>query len=754
MTATVGTARARRATIIFGLALGLVVWALPATASAQTGLEPINLAQSKFARQSSTLYGGYYGGDASVAVDGNLDGEFWNGSVTHTDYEAHPWWEVDLGEVRQLGRIEIANRTDCCAERLLNFMVIVGDIPLIDADMTDADTVIFPGIMRTIVPNQGQSRVVVPINRSGRFVRIALVNENYLSLAEVQVIEADNAARGRSASQTTTEPGGEAWRAVDGNTSGIFAAGSVAVTRKQTNPIPTAPVWKVDLGMQHDIREIHVWSSNTDCCGIVTPRPQLKVYVSTTEIIVPLSSMLVATVSQGAPAKVLVNKPGRYVAVDILSSGPLSLAEVQVWAMARGSVGAHVISSHRDPTFGNSVQEAASIDLNSATTFENFHAGDQPYWDADLGARRYLETVKLWPKPGDASLATFHLFASDTDFVNGSGVRLTQVQDVVAKPGVSHWIGRGIEPVTAISVMRPARFLRVQLDGYNEIRFGEAEIVTTEGIAMATRMGFPQQRNNASAETLGSNINATGTVEQVVAGSKSLKITGYFPRPNTVINADHVVPFMGSFGAFRFASAVTGTTPVLTSYSAAPMYPFTVENARMPMGWLQGSVTNLVFSADDNYGYTPTPIRGINDNGTEQVYWPDNRLVSASPTPDDTLFLDTPGEGIFAVTPPSAQTYLDLPAGQQTIVGYPNNTLIPTTLSAFKNKYGITATSSIRASYYNAGDLGLGRDMYCRRPTGFTASSTTARPSTPITSRSSAPRPRRGARTPSWWRAW
>ena len=105
-----------------------------------------------------------------------------------------------------------------------------------------------------------------------------------------------------------------------------------------------------------------------------------------------------------------------------------------------------------------------------------------------------------------------------------------------------------------------------------------------------------------------------------------MKIIGYFPRPYTNINAYHVVPFMSGFAQYYFGTAVSGATPVLTSFSAAPMYQFTLQNAQMPAGWLRGSVTDLVFSADDNYGYTPTPLRGINDNGTEHVYWPDNHI--------------------------------------------------------------------------------------------------------------------------------
>jgi hypothetical protein len=149
------------------------------------------------------------------------------------------------------------------------------------------------------------------------------------------------------------------------------------------------------------------------------------------------------------------------------------------------------------------------------------------------------------------------------------------------------------------------------------------------------------------------------------------------------------------------------------------MYSFAMNGLTMPQGWLQGSLADLVYSADDNYSYTPTPIRGINDNGTEHAFWPDNRLVNGGVTPDDQITqVDSQGFFIANGPPPSNAPYLDRPAGTGTIFGYPSN-LIPSTVSGFKSTYGITAASSTHAGYYNAGDLGLGRDMYCRKPTGF-----------------------------------
>ncbi|MFY9553129.1 MAG: discoidin domain-containing protein [Blastocatellia bacterium] len=85
-----------------------------------------NLALGKTATQSSTAFGAA----ASRAVDGNTNGNWAGGSVTHTNYENQPWLEVDLGNVQQIQNVKIWNRTDCCSDRLTSFNVVVSDQPI------------------------------------------------------------------------------------------------------------------------------------------------------------------------------------------------------------------------------------------------------------------------------------------------------------------------------------------------------------------------------------------------------------------------------------------------------------------------------------------------------------------------------------------------------------------------------------------------------------------------------------------------
>lgn len=83
-----------------------------------------NVASSGQATQSST----YAQANAARAVDGKTDGDYQNGSVSHSATEDEPWWEIDLGQSHPIDRIAIWNRTDNdLQKRLNNFSVVLMD---------------------------------------------------------------------------------------------------------------------------------------------------------------------------------------------------------------------------------------------------------------------------------------------------------------------------------------------------------------------------------------------------------------------------------------------------------------------------------------------------------------------------------------------------------------------------------------------------------------------------------------------------
>ena len=68
-----------------------------------------NIARKGKASQSTTGFDG----PAQKAIDGNTNGDHSKGSVTHTAAgDPSPWWEVDLGETRDISKIVVWNRTD------------------------------------------------------------------------------------------------------------------------------------------------------------------------------------------------------------------------------------------------------------------------------------------------------------------------------------------------------------------------------------------------------------------------------------------------------------------------------------------------------------------------------------------------------------------------------------------------------------------------------------------------------------------
>ena len=141
--------------------------------------QPLNVAPSGAATQSSTAWGG----DAPRAIDGNTDGNWGGNSVTHTNGTFNPWWQVDLGTTRTVNEITLWNRTDCCGGRLTNFAVSLLDSSL--ATVWTQDYYTGGG-------NPNPSLDIILSGQSGQYVRVMRYapggdDNSALSLAEVQV---------------------------------------------------------------------------------------------------------------------------------------------------------------------------------------------------------------------------------------------------------------------------------------------------------------------------------------------------------------------------------------------------------------------------------------------------------------------------------------------------------------------------------------------------------------------------------------
>lgn len=94
------------------------------------------------------------------------------------------WWAVDLGAIYYISNVVIFGRSDCCAERLSNFIIEVIRPCRNNTDWFE-DSVIevcyFQQAPTTILNAPCRKRIF------GQYVRIRLSSPNYLNLCEVEV---------------------------------------------------------------------------------------------------------------------------------------------------------------------------------------------------------------------------------------------------------------------------------------------------------------------------------------------------------------------------------------------------------------------------------------------------------------------------------------------------------------------------------------------------------------------------------------
>ena len=274
----------------------------------------------------------------SRAVDGNIDGIWGHRSVTYTGTLKDSWWEVDLQGSYPIYLVLVHNRRDCCQERI--------DGAIVKVDDHVCGTIhVLPGIE------------VYPVNcngAKGSTVRIEQPN-NYLSLAEVQVFGkggpgplgrnigsgsyAKLLSQNKYAHQSSEAHGGQAMRAVDGNTDGVWGHGSVTHSGKPNNNW-----WQVELYQDYRINLVIVYNrreapnridgtevyAGKQKCGTIFYNPKKTHYMIRCD-----------------------GRTGDHVRI-VNKKHWLQLAEVQVFGGSKGVTGLRLISKGK-PTKASSV---------------------------------------------------------------------------------------------------------------------------------------------------------------------------------------------------------------------------------------------------------------------------------------------------------------------------------------------------------------------------------------------------------------
>lgn len=188
---------------------------------------------------------------ADLAIDGNTDGDWRNGSVTHTELGVHAWWEVDLGAVQAISHLNVWNRTDCCGDEWLSaYHVFVSEVPFASTDL--AATMAQSGVSDFAFSTAPSATQRVDVNRMGRYVRVQLSGSNYLALAEVEVFGpgerlrvAQQVSTGSDGTLTNTNVYG------DNNSDGdlLDLTAEYALGRNPYEAQPGDPGFEIDLGL-------------------------------------------------------------------------------------------------------------------------------------------------------------------------------------------------------------------------------------------------------------------------------------------------------------------------------------------------------------------------------------------------------------------------------------------------------------------------------------------------------------------------
>lgn len=135
-----------------------------------------NLALNRPAKQSSTSTWSH-AKDAQGGVDGVKNGRF----GFHTNLEANPWWQVDLGTVCLLDEVRVFNRLDANRERARTLRVLLSSDGGTWRTVYTHDGSVFGG-------TDGHPLSVKLRGQTAHFVRLQLNEKTYLHLDEVEVL--------------------------------------------------------------------------------------------------------------------------------------------------------------------------------------------------------------------------------------------------------------------------------------------------------------------------------------------------------------------------------------------------------------------------------------------------------------------------------------------------------------------------------------------------------------------------------------
>ncbi|XP_068179810.1 uncharacterized protein [Antennarius striatus] len=192
-------------------------------------------------------------GYACNAIDGNRDTKFLSGSCAVSAETRNPWWRVDLLDRYIVTSVSITNRGDCCAERLNELKIYIGN-------SKENNGLNNPKVATISTIGLGSTHFENFTNRvEGRYVTLFLTGaKKILTMCEVEVYgyrapTGENLALQGKACQSSFREHGFAYNAIDGNPNSRWKDGSCSHTNNDISPW-----WRLDLRKTHKVFSVNV----------------------------------------------------------------------------------------------------------------------------------------------------------------------------------------------------------------------------------------------------------------------------------------------------------------------------------------------------------------------------------------------------------------------------------------------------------------------------------------------------------------
>ena len=153
----------------------------------------INLARTAALAASPATFD--YAFHPDRAADGNRDSDFNHGSIAVVMGDHHAYWEADLGRSKQIEKIDITLMDGCCYESN-RFALLVASEPFDESDFDAGDPNVLPDFFSNdavkVYETSGDydtGTISVSGPFTGRYVRVVNLADEFLALAEVEIVE-------------------------------------------------------------------------------------------------------------------------------------------------------------------------------------------------------------------------------------------------------------------------------------------------------------------------------------------------------------------------------------------------------------------------------------------------------------------------------------------------------------------------------------------------------------------------------------